>query len=94
MIKQLSTPTASKLEPEPDPVFYLRNFSNYLTPRTGLFSVDTWTLVAIYLRNLLLNWIVLLPLLIALLAIPDVWSAVLLQPLAALTTRIRPAAQN
>jgi hypothetical protein len=70
VIKQLSTPTASKLEPEADPIFYLRNFSNYLTPRTGLFSVDTWTLGATYLRNLLLNWIVLLPLLIALLAVP------------------------
>ena len=58
------------MEPEADPIFYLRNFSNYLTPRTGLFSVDTWTLGAIYLRNLLLNWIVLLPLLIALLAVP------------------------
>ena len=70
VIKQLSTPTTSKLEPEADPIFYLRNFSNYLTPRTGLFSVDTWTLGATYLRNLLLNWIVLLPLLIALLAVP------------------------
>ena len=79
VIKQLSTPTASKLEPEPDPIFYLRNFSNYLTPRTGLFSVDTWTLGATYLRNLLLNWIVLLPLLIALLAIPRL-VVVLLHP--------------
>jgi len=70
VIKQLSNPTASKLEPEPDPIFYLRNFSNYLTPQTGLFSVDTWTLGATYLRNLLLNWIVLLPLLIAILAVP------------------------
>ncbi len=70
VIHQLSNPTESKLEPEPDPIFYLRNFSNYLTPRTGLFSVDTWTLGATYLRNLLLNWIVLLPLLVAMLAVP------------------------
>ena len=70
VIAQLSTPRTSKLEPEADPIFYLRNFSNYLTPRTGLFSVDTWTLGATYLRYLLLNWIVLLPLLIALLAVP------------------------
>jgi Patatin-like phospholipase len=80
VIKQLSTPEPAKLEPEPDPIFYLRNFSNYLTPRTGLFSVDTWTLGATYLRNLLLNWIVLLPLLIALLAVPRL-VLVLLYPL-------------
>ena len=70
VVNQLGKPTTSKLEPEPDPIFYLRNFSNYLTPRTGLFSVDTWTLGATYLRNLLLNWVVLIPLLIALLAVP------------------------
>jgi Patatin-like phospholipase len=79
VIEQLSNPTESKLEPEPDPIFYLRNFSNYLTPRTGLFSVDTWTLGATYLRNLLLNWIVLLPLLIAILAVPRL-ILVLLEP--------------
>jgi Patatin-like phospholipase len=85
VIKQLSNPTASKLEPEPDPIFYLRNFSNYLTPRTGLFSVDTWTLGATYLRNLLLNWIVLLPLLITILAAPRL-VLVLLHPLPACVT--------
>jgi hypothetical protein len=82
VIDQLSNPTESKLEPEPDPIFYLRNFSNYLTPRTGLFSVDTWTLGATYLRNLLLNWIVLLPLLIAILAVPRL-ILVLLHPVPA-----------
>jgi hypothetical protein len=80
VIAQLCTPRTSKLEPEADPIFYLRNFSNYLTPRTGLFSVDSWTLVATYLRNLLLNWIVLLPLLIAVLAVPRLVLA-LLHPL-------------
>lgn len=78
----------SKLEPEPDPVFYLRNFSNYLTPRTGLLSADTWALVAIYLRNLLLNWTVMLPILMAILAVPYVLVSAMRQPLAALTTRI------
>ena len=79
VIDQLSNPTQSKLEPEPDPIFYLRNFSNYLSPRTGLLSADTWTLAAIYIRNLLLNWVVLLPLLIAVLAVPHL-VLVLLRP--------------
>lgn len=44
---------------EPEPVHHLRSYSNYLTPRLGLFSSDTWVLVTIYLRNLLLNLTVL-----------------------------------
>ncbi len=56
--------------PEAPEVTYLRRFSNYLTPRLGLLSADTWTLIAIGLRNVLLNWLVLLPLLAAPLVIP------------------------
>jgi len=41
VIAELSSARESKLEPEPDPIFYLRNFSNYLTPRTGLLSADS-----------------------------------------------------
>jgi len=45
---------------EPTPIRFLRMFSNYLTPRLGLFSGDAWTMGAIYLRNLLLNLTVVL----------------------------------
>ena len=79
VMERLRDPRPSKLEPEPDPIFYLRNFSNYLSPRTGLLSADTWTLFATYMRNLLLNWSVLLPLLIALLVVPRLM-LVLLDP--------------
>ena len=34
----------SPLNPEPQPLRHLRAYSNYLTPRTGLTSVDSWTL--------------------------------------------------
>jgi hypothetical protein len=44
---------------EPGPIRFLRDYSNYLTPKTGVFSADTWTVVVIYLRNLLLNALVL-----------------------------------
>jgi Patatin-like phospholipase len=37
------------------PIRFLREFSNYLTPRLGSFSFDTWTLAAVYTRNLVLN---------------------------------------
>ena len=54
------------------PLNHLRKYSNYLTPKLGLFSADSWVLVATYLRNLILNWLLIAPLLIALLAIPRV----------------------
>lgn len=56
--------------PEPAPVRYLRSYSSYLTPKLGLFSGDTWTLAAIYLRNLLLNWFILIPVLMAAILVP------------------------
>lgn len=36
-------------------VQFLRQYANYMTPKTGLMSADTWTLVMTYLRNTLLN---------------------------------------
>jgi hypothetical protein len=58
------------LQPEVEPLRWLRSFSNYLTPRFGLLSGDTWAFFASYLRNLILNWLMFVPLLAALLAIP------------------------
>jgi hypothetical protein len=46
---------------EPQEISWLRAYSNYLTPRVGIFSADSWTGVAIYLRNLILNWLVIVP---------------------------------
>jgi hypothetical protein len=56
--------------PEAAPIRALRQYSNYLTPRLGLLSGDTWTVGAIVFRNLLLNLLVMLPLLAAALAVP------------------------
>ncbi|HEX8171470.1 MAG TPA: patatin-like phospholipase family protein [Thermoanaerobaculia bacterium] len=69
-----------RLEPEPAPLRHLRAFSNYLTPRLGGLSADTWALVATYLRNLLLNWIVLIPLLAGILAVPRLIVAGVMHP--------------
>jgi len=46
---------------EPPEISWLRAYSNYLTPRVGIFSADSWTGVAIYVRNLILNWFVIVP---------------------------------
>ncbi len=55
---------------EPNPIEHLREYNNYLSPRLGLFSVDTWTLASTVLRNMFLNWLVFLPLLMAALLVP------------------------
>ncbi len=70
VIDELAAPLTSSLTPEPRPVHRLREYSNYLSPQLGLLSADTWTLIATYLRNLLLNWLVLVPFLAAVLALP------------------------
>src|SRR5205085_1121564 len=54
-----------RLDEEPAEVAWLRAYSNYLTPRTGLLSADTWTAISLYVRNLILNWLVILPALCA-----------------------------
>lgn len=46
-----------------DPIHHLRLFANYLTPRKGLLSSDTWRAVAVMSRNLILTWLVLVPML-------------------------------
>ncbi|HSE18792.1 MAG TPA: patatin-like phospholipase family protein [Pyrinomonadaceae bacterium] len=61
---------SSKVDPDPDPIRFLRRYSSFITPQVGLLSADTWTFVAIYLRNLLLNWMVFIPLLLSVLTLP------------------------
>lgn len=62
---------------EPAPIAFLRAYSNYLSPRLGLMSADSWTLVGTYLRNLVLNWLVFIPFLLALLAVPLLYRSAL-----------------
>ena len=79
VIKRLSQKPASVLHPEPEPIRHLRDYSNYLSPRYGLLSADTWTLVAIVARNLLLNWLVFIPLLTAVIMTPRLYVSALTQ---------------
>ena len=73
-LKPDPAPEAKKgpANPEPQPIQHLRAYSNYMSPRLGLLSADTWTLVATVVRNLILNWFVLIPILAAILLIPRV----------------------
>jgi hypothetical protein len=72
VIQDLSASPADRLDPEPKPVAHLRSYSNYLDPKLGATSGDTWTLIATVIRNLMLNWSILLPLLAAALLIPRI----------------------
>lgn len=51
-------------EADVSPIQHLRRYSSYLSPTTGLLSTDALTLFALYLRNLLLNWFVLIPIIL------------------------------
>ncbi|MGI8957681.1 MAG: family 16 glycoside hydrolase, partial [Chthoniobacterales bacterium] len=57
---------------EPEEIHFLRRFSNYLTPRLGWLGADTWTVIATYLRNLILNLIVLIAAMTVLLLFPRI----------------------
>ena len=54
---------------EPNEVQHLRRYSNYLAPRQGFLSADSWVLWASYARNFLLNQLVLLPVTVAVLLV-------------------------
>ncbi|HET9226438.1 MAG TPA: hypothetical protein VFR31_07205 [Thermoanaerobaculia bacterium] len=67
---QLATAQSDPDRPEPLPLRALRQYSNYLTPRLGALSADSWTIASIVIRNLLLNLLVMVPLLAAALCVP------------------------
>lgn len=82
VIDQLASRTPENLlAPEPGPLDRLREHSNYLTPRLGILSLDTWTAAALVLRNLLLNWLVIMPALAAIVALPQAYLLALHVPL-------------
>ncbi|MEO6051979.1 MAG: patatin-like phospholipase family protein [Pyrinomonadaceae bacterium] len=64
-------------EPEPPQVTYLRSYSNFLSPRLGLGSADTWALIGTFLRNLLLNWTVVIPLAAMICLIPQILTEII-----------------
>jgi hypothetical protein len=49
------------VDEEPEALRHLRSYSSYLNPRPGLLSVDTWTVILIWARNVLINMMMLLP---------------------------------
>lgn len=78
VVRALQHGRGDKLDPDAEPVSFLREYSNYLNPKLGLTSADTWALVATVLRNILLNWLVLLPLIGSVLVLPRLLAAAIL----------------
>jgi hypothetical protein len=68
--KREGVETGRVVSEEPDPIYHLRTYSNYLTPKLGLFSGDSWTVALIYIRNFLINAITILPILFLLSSLP------------------------
>jgi len=77
VIDEIAGAPVTSADPEPAPVRHLRDYTSYLAPHTGAFSADTWTLAAIVLRNLLLNWTILVPAFAAVLLLPVLGSDVM-----------------
>ena len=49
------------VDEEPEPIYHLRAYSRFMSPRVGVASPDTWTVLTILLRNFLINLLILLP---------------------------------
>lgn len=59
------------------PMQWLRGQQKFLSPRSGLGSGDLWAPISIFVRDLLLNWLVFVPMLAAVLLLPRLaWFAV------------------
>ncbi len=58
----------------PREIKWLRSYSNYLTPRTGLLTMDTWSALSVWLRNTFLNQLVLIAALVFCLALVHLFS--------------------
>ena len=47
--------------PDAEWLLAMRRSGNFLTPEIGAFSADTWAVITLYVRNLLLTWFSFLP---------------------------------
>ena len=68
MIHERGSPLAAQaalgdLDNPPAELSRLRDYASYLAPNGGMLSPDLWSDIVLYIRNVLLNWAVYLPLL-------------------------------
>ncbi len=53
-----------------EPIEFLRQYSNYLTPRLAFYSADVWTMAATWTRNFVLNLLLLIAAIGTILIVP------------------------
>ncbi|PWC54602.1 patatin-like phospholipase family protein [Azospirillum sp. TSO22-1] len=70
-VRQVEAELSTSGAVEPPALKRLRELTNFLTPEVGAASVDTWTGVVLYIRNVLLNWGVFLPALMCAALLPN-----------------------
>jgi Patatin-like phospholipase len=68
--KLVPLPDPGSAKSHPEPIRWLRRYSNYLTPEKGFFTADTWVTAAMWLRNTLLNQIILITALLTVMLLP------------------------
>ena len=66
----LSAAIKALTEPADPALRSLRNYTNFPDPRRRIGSSDTWSAIVLWLRNVLLNWLVFGPILLALAIVP------------------------
>lgn len=67
-----SAEDSQPMSAEAPPVTWLRKYSNYLTPRVGLLSIDSLTLISIWVRNVLPNMTIVISFIVTMLLIPKI----------------------
>ncbi|MEP6764010.1 MAG: hypothetical protein ABJB66_06850 [Gemmatimonadaceae bacterium] len=65
--------TEGSLSAGNDPVHHIRLFSNYLTPRKSALGSDMWRAVNVIGRNMVLTWVMLVPLLLMFVAVAQLY---------------------
>ncbi len=64
-------------EPDDTALRSLRNYTNFLIPQGGFGSSDTWSAIMLWLRNVVLNWLVFGPILFAVAVVPVLYHELL-----------------
>ena len=60
-------------QPSPPELRALRQYTSYLAPR-GLFSPDSWADAVLWVRNVLINWLIFFPALLAVAVLPGLYA--------------------
>jgi hypothetical protein len=63
-------------EPPPE-LRALRGYTNFLSPHPGISSPDTWAGIVLWVRNVLVNWLIFFPALFALALLPVAYADIL-----------------